>query len=234
MTSELLTTRTGQVAVVTLHRPDSRNALSRALLRELYATIAELDADEGVAAILLTGTDPAFCAGVDLTELLEIPGAGREVGPRSSPMFRAWTPVIGAINGAAYTGGFELALNCDWLLASERARFADTHAKFGFTPGWGLTVLLPQAIGARRARQLMLSGEVLDAQRALDWGLVNEVLPHNELMPRAIELAAQIAEQGRAATQTLTRLFHDQDEATSAELWQLEHDAWIDPDTATA
>src|SRR5690606_20981276 len=95
------------------------------------------------------------------------------------------TPVIGAVNGVAITGGFELALACDFLVASEQARFADTHARVGIMPGWGLTVLLPEAIGFRRAKEMSTTGNFLDAQTALAWGLVNHVVPHAELLPFA-------------------------------------------------
>ena len=100
--------------------------------------------------------------------------------------------MIGAVNGAAVTGGFELALGCDLLIASERARFADTHARVGVMPGWGLTVLLPQANGIRRARQMSFTGNYVDAETALAWGLVNEVVPHASLLARARELAADM------------------------------------------
>ena len=114
------------------------------------------------------------------------------------------TPVIGAVNGVAITGGFELALACDYLIASERARFADTHARVGIMPGWGLTVLLPEAVGVRRAKELSTTGNFLDAPTALAWGLVNHVVPHEELLPFCQKLAADIATiDGRAVRQML-------------------------------
>lgn len=227
----LLHERIGQTALLTLNRPRRRNAISRALLKQLLTEVAAIDQDPSVAAIILTGTDPAFCSGVDLGELLKVPGAGREVGPRSEPMFTCRTPVIGAINGAAYTGGFELALNCHVLIASERAHFADTHAQFGFTPGWGLTTLLTEAVGRARARRLALSGEAIDAQRAYDWGLVSEVTAHEHLLPRALELAERIAGQNRDAVRAINGLFHDQARLADHQAWRLEQQAWIDPDT---
>ena len=99
------------------------------------------------------------------------------------------TPVIGAINGVAITGGFEVALACDFLVASERARFADTHARVGIMPGWGLTVALPEAIGLRRAKEMSTTGNFVDAETALAWGLVNHVVPHDELLPFARKLS---------------------------------------------
>ena len=102
-------------------------------------------------------------------------------------------PLIGAVNGVAITGGFEVALACDFLVASEKAAFADTHARVGIMPGWGLTVLLPEAVGFRRAKELSATGNFLDAPTALAWGLVNHVVAHDECVPFAQELAADIA-----------------------------------------
>jgi enoyl-CoA hydratase len=188
------------VAVVTLNRPERRNALNNELTRALRSTMAELDADDAVSVIVLTGADPGFCAGVDLKELGAgdregrsrqfVPGSAAEPG---RPWRRTTKPVIGAVNGPAITGGFEVALQCDFLVASERAVFADTHARVGILPGWGLTVLLPQAVGARRAKELSLTGNFLSAADALAWGLVNHVVPHDDLLPFARRLAADIA-----------------------------------------
>ena len=180
------------VAVVTLHRPDARNALNSELRRAVPRAMRDLDADPDVRVVILTGADPAFCAGLDLKELGT---SGLSADPDATPLpFGSLSkPLIGAINGAAVTGGLELALGCDLLIASERARFADTHARVGVMPGWGLTVLLPQAIGIRRARQMSFTGNYVDAPTALAWGLVNEVVPHAELLPRARQLAADMA-----------------------------------------
>ncbi|HEX9066233.1 MAG TPA: enoyl-CoA hydratase-related protein, partial [Streptosporangiaceae bacterium] len=131
---EVLTEVTGEVAVVTLNRPERRNAISAGLLTALRAELAALDHRDDVAAIVLTGADPAFCAGLDLAELGQAGGplAGVASGPVVGDLV---TPLIGAINGPAVTGGLELALACDFLIASERARFADTHARIGVLPG---------------------------------------------------------------------------------------------------
>ena len=109
------------------------------------------------------------------------------------PFPRTTKPLIGAVNGVAITGGFELALNCDFLVASENAKFGDTHTRVGVMPGWGLTVLLPQAIGVRRAREMSFTGNFIDAREALGWGLVNHVVPHRELLPATYGLARDIA-----------------------------------------
>ena len=184
------------VAIVTLDRPEARNALNTELRSALYNTMSRLDADPEVSVVVLTGADPAFCAGLDLKELAgDSASLGAGLGDESDlrrPIPKMSKPVIGAINGVAITGGFELALACDFLVASEHARFADTHTRVGILPGWGLTVLLPQAIGIRRAKELSCTGNFLDARTALDWGLVNHVVPHDELMPTVLALAADV------------------------------------------
>jgi enoyl-CoA hydratase len=205
-----------RVALVTLNRPEARNALSGALMRSLAATMIDLDGRDDVDAIVLTGTDPAFSAGLDLKELGS-PGTtllgkqqaevGRATVQRPFPVMSK--PVIGAINGVAVTGGLEIALNCDFLVASERAKFGDTHSRVGVQPGWGLTVLLPQAIGVRRAREMSFTGNFVPAELALHWGLVNHVVPHEELVPFAVKLATDIAGNDRAGVRRLRQTYAD-------------------------
>jgi enoyl-CoA hydratase len=218
-----------EVATVTLNRPDARNALNRALRKALPTALLELDERDDVAAIVLTGADPAFCAGLDLKELaaggdaLRETGATGEADPsRRGPFPDMATPVIGAVNGVAITGGFELALACDFLIASDRARFADTHARVGIMPGWGLTVLLPEAVGFRRAKQLSTTGNFLDAATALDWGLVNEVVPHDELLPRCQQLGRDIASVDRRAVRQMLSTYDEGALRDGAGAWALE------------
>lgn len=214
------------VATITLNRPAARNALNVELAAAFPAAVANCDARDDVLVIILTGADPAFCAGFDLGEL----SAGRHgTEPGPPPPYRAalpphTTPLIGAINGAAVTGGFELALACDFLIASDRARFADTHARIGVIPGWGLTVMLPEAIGIRRAKQLSLSGAFLDAQTALEWGLVNEVVAHEHLLPRAHEIARQIAANPPHAVQAVQALYDEVADLVPPEGWRVENE----------
>jgi enoyl-CoA hydratase len=187
----------GSVRILTLNRPEARNALSRDLIRATHAALTEADDDESVRVVVLTGTDPAFCAGVDLKEA-QRDGSEYFVEFRSHSCIEATgkmrTPIIGAINGAVFTGGLEMALGCDFLIASERAVFADTHARVGILPGGGMTARLPQLVGLAMARRLSMTGEVVDAVRAERIGLVTEVVAHDRLLDRAIELASQIAE----------------------------------------
>jgi enoyl-CoA hydratase len=216
-----------RIAVVTLDRPERRNALNGELTAALRSTMASVDADDAVDVIVLTGADPAFCAGVDLKELGSgeratrqfVPGTAAEPG---RPWARTTKPVIGAINGAAITGGFELALQCDFLVASERAVFADTHARVGILPGWGLTVLLPQAVGVRRAKELSLTGNFLPAADALAWGLVNHVVPHESLLPAARKLAAEIASYDQRPVRRMLAEYEETTSTTVAEGLRIE------------
>jgi enoyl-CoA hydratase len=197
------------VALVTLNRPARRNALSSALLAALLTVLAEVDAQPEVRAIVLTGADPAFCAGLDLTELGQSGSQLAAAGSR--PVLPPLTTLlIGAINGAAVTGGLELALACDFLIASERATFADTHARLGIMPGWGMTYALPEAIGVRRARQLSATGNFIDANTALTWGLVNHVVPHGGLTEFTLGLAAAAAGNDAAAIQAIFATYREQ------------------------
>jgi enoyl-CoA hydratase len=229
----------GLVATVTLNRPERRNAISGSLLTKLRACMAELDASPDVRVIVLTGADPAFCAGLDLTELGQ---AGSPLGQATSgTVLPALTkPLIGAVNGAAITGGLELALACDFLVASELARFADTHARMGILPGWGLTVELPAAVGLRRARQMSATGNFVDAATALTWGLVNHVVPHAELMSFTGRLAADAASNDPAAVQAIFATYREVSQVTGAEAAAVEqraHERWhaggIDRDEVT-
>jgi enoyl-CoA hydratase len=203
-----------RVATVSLNRPEARNALDRALTHALWDAVGGLGADPGIDAVVLTGADPAFCAGVDLKELSgEAPSSAEPRPPGHGPerdangLFRFLPvidkPVIGAINGVAVTGGLEVALQCTFLVASERAAFADTHARVGVMPGGGITVLLAQSIGLRRAIELSLTGNFLTAEEALRLGLVNHVVPHEELLPFARRLAGDISGNDRVGVRRL-------------------------------
>lgn len=221
----LETVRDDGVAVVTLNRPAARNALSKELRQAVRATITELDADRTVAAIVLTGAGPAFCAGVDTRELGA--DASADIRPLTAPFVSSTTPLIGAINGPAYTGGLELALACHFLVASDRATFADTHTRLRLMPGWGLTVLLTDAVGARRAREMSLSSAPIDAATALQWGLVNHVVAHEDLMTFTVAAARRVAAHGRAAVRRISQLYDDQAAARNSAAWRLEADSWV-------
>lgn len=227
------------IATVTLNRPDARNALNSALREALSAAMRELDGREDVAVVVLTGSDPAFCAGMDLRELSSTPGildpappvpqpapataAGRPARGMLPPMAK---PVIGAVNGVAVTGGLELALACDFLIASERARFGDTHARVGLVPGGGLTVLLPQAVGLRRAREMSFTGNFVGAAQALEWGLVNHVVPHEDLLRTATALAADIAGNHAGAVARVRATYDEVEDGATGGGWAAERAAF--------
>ena len=235
-----------RIATITLNRPEARNALSSEVLRLLPQKLGEARADPDVDVIILTGTDPAFCAGLDLKELgssARLLGTGADGSPNADgvrgPFPHLEKPLIGAVNGVAVTGGFELALNCDFLIASERAKFGDTHARVGVMPGWGLTVMLPQAIGVRRAREMSFTGNFIDAAEALQIGLVNHVVPHDELMPFTRRMALDIIGNDQAGVRairaTYAQISADEagwaTEARNAAQWQREH---FSPDKVAA
>jgi enoyl-CoA hydratase len=183
---------TNGVATITLNRPEARNALSSALIRELVEAFDRANSDEEVRVVILTGAGEAFCAGVDLKEFGKLDGAPAPDPKRPDcwqAMARCERPIIGAINGPAVTGGFEIALACDVLIASSRARFADTHARVGVIPGAGLSQRLSRAIGIYRAKYLSLTGNFMPAQQAAEWGLVSHVVAPEDLMATANKIA---------------------------------------------
>ena len=217
-----------RVATLTLNRPEARNALSRELIHALWDAVAAAGDDPGVDAVILTGADPAFCAGVDLKEVsgqASPSAAPRDAGQGPerdiNGLFRFLPvidkPVIGAINGVTVTGGLEIALQCTFLVASDRARFADTHARLGVMPGGGITVLGAQSIGLRRAIELSLTGNFLTAEEALRLGLVNHVVSHEELLPFTRRLAADIVSNDQRSVRRLLQHYRQIARAATAD-----------------
>lgn len=197
----LLVERDGPVAIMTMNRAKQLNALSIALRKEMVKAIRALGAANDVRAVIITGAGRAFSAGVDLKEAGQggfTLGAGKFSDGGDLDLARAFGacpwPIIGAINGFAITGGFEVALMCDVLIASTEAKFADTHGRVGLMPVWGLSQKLPRLIGAARAKELSLTGNFLDAPTAERWGLVNRVVAPEELLPTAKKMALEMAQ----------------------------------------
>jgi len=226
----LLVEKQDGIAVVTLNRPEAMNALSKALRSELYKAMTALDADPEVSVVILTGAGTrAFTAGLDLKELgsdAGAMGAANAEGADENPVKAielCTKPVIGAINGVAITGGFEVALACDVLIASENARFADTHARVGIMPGWGLSQKLSRLIGLYRAKELSLTGNFLSAQKAEEWGLVNRVVPAEDLLTVAKALAADMATIPVETLTTYKRIIDDGFAESFGEGMKLEH-----------
>jgi len=214
----LLVEREEGVAILTLNRPEAMNALSLELRRAIAEAFGAIARDAEIGAVIVTGRGRAFCAGVDLKELGGESGRDERAGSpaamlsegamiaalRACPM-----PVVGAVNGFAITGGFELALACDFLIASSEARFADTHARVGIVPGWGLSQRLPRLIGIGRAKELSFTGNFLDAGQALAWGLVNRVVPPEALLPTARQLARDILSCDRDTLRRIKRIYDE-------------------------
>jgi len=184
------------IRTITINRPEAKNALNGVMRRDLCELLAGADGDQSVKAVVLTGTDPVFTAGVDFKDVSRSPDpytAHLAVNPgRALRAMR--TPVLCAVNGACVSGGLEIALSSTFIVASDRARFADTHARLDAVPTWGLTALLPRAVGLRKAREMSITGNFVEAHEALRIGLVNHVVAHDELLPFTRQLAGQIAD----------------------------------------
>ena len=230
----ILLEKSDAIATITLNRPEAMNALSHALRGKLFAACQDISQDQNIRAVIVTGAgERAFTAGLDLKKLGEQGlGAATDQNPARNPC-RALeslnVPVIGAINGVAITGGFELALACDVRIASTNARFADTHARVGIIPGWGLSQKLSRFIGLSRACELSFTGQFLDAQTACDWGLVNHVYAPDDLMPKARALAADMASIDPEFLKAYKQLIFDGYDRNFKEAMALEKqttDAW--------
>lgn len=187
--------KTDGIATITLNRPDALNALSTHLVAALCEVFEELALDDATEVAILTGAGRAFSAGVDLKELAgeaeaaPAPTSAGDADRLTRAVAAFDRPLIGAINGFAITGGFEIALMCDLLIASTNARFADTHARVGIAPGWGLSQKLPRLIGVGRAKELHFTGNYIDAEQAERWGLVNRVVDPEQLLDTCQRLA---------------------------------------------
>lgn len=185
-------------AVLTLNRPESLNALTPAMMSELCGALRVFDADDAYSAVVLTGAGRGFCAGLDLKLLSEPDGMAALGISGDNDLHDAFLsfskPVIMAVNGIAATGGFELALMGDILLGCEDTRFADTHARVGIAPGWGLSQKLARIIGPSRAKEAHFTGNFINAQQAAEWGLVSRLVPRDRLLVEAEKVARDICE----------------------------------------
>jgi enoyl-CoA hydratase len=213
MSEQIQLTVDGAVATITLERADKLNALTMAMLEALEAACARLDGDLAVRAVIVASSSPkAFCAGADIAEWGPLGALGmwqrwiRDGHRVFDRLARLRQPTIAAIGGIAYGGGLELAIACDLRIAAADARFAFPEVTIGAVPGWAGSQRLPRVIGAGRAKQMILTGEPVDAATAAAWGLVNEVVPADRLAARALELARRITENGPTAVQASKQL----------------------------
>ncbi|HEY1536350.1 MAG TPA: enoyl-CoA hydratase [Polyangiaceae bacterium] len=220
----VLSHREGDVCLLTLNRPERRNALNIRLAQDFVAALEA--AEREAAAIVVTGAGSAFCAGLDLRDLgverlTDFPNLPDRV--RACPV-----PVIAAVNGAAVTGGFEIALAADFLLASTDAVFADTHLRVGVFPG-PVLLDLPRRVGMAWARQMSLTGDFVDSLTALRIGLVNEVHAPDQLLTRAVALASAIAENDAGLVAAMRSAWTETEQVPlreGARLWQKNADSW--------
>jgi enoyl-CoA hydratase len=198
----LLLQANDSVTTLTINRPESLNALNSAVLGELESALNQLDSDPAVKVIVLTGAgEKAFVAGADVKEMAGLSSlaahafmrAGQRVMLMLEKMKR---PVIAAVNGFALGGGLELALACDFIYASEKAKFGSPEVGLGVIPGFGGTQNLARLIGPNKAKEMIFTGKIISAQKALSWGIVNEVFAPEELMEKTLETAREIAAKG--------------------------------------
>jgi len=229
----------GRIATVQINRPAARNALTAAMRRDFATLFRTLNDRDDIDVAVLTGTDPAFCSGVDLKDRLADGTVPPRVEPNPAAVLRKMTiPVIAAVNGACVTGGLEMALSSSFIFASDRARFGDTHAKVGILPGWGLSALLPAAAGLWRARELSFTGRIIDAHEAETYGLVNRVVPHETLLDEAHAAAVAITRADQGAVRALMALYESARGLPFGEALQKERaaaDSWrTDPQAAAA
>jgi methylglutaconyl-CoA hydratase len=225
MYSTLLLEYRDAIATITLNRPDKRNAISAAMIADLQSALDAIEKNHSIRVAILTGAGKAFCAGMDLEMLSAIakqsPTENQEDSRRIAKMLRRiWSfprPLIAAVNGAAYAGGCGIATLCDFTLATPEAKFGYTEVKIGFLPAI-VSVFLTRQIGEKRSRDLLLTGRIIGAQEAKDFGLVTQVVPADLLLARAKELAAELI---AASPGSLTRAKHL---LTSAAAPGIDHD----------
>jgi enoyl-CoA hydratase len=212
------------VRTITIVRPEARNAMTFAMRERIAELFTTANGDDAIDVVVITGTDASFSAGVDLKELRSQTGPPKRMNPTIA--VRACVkPTIAAVNGVCVTGGLELALACDMIVASEQARFADTHAKAGLMPGWGISAALPSAVGRRKAVELSLTGAFIDAHEALRIRLVNEVVAHDELLERTYELAQAIRVHDQAVVRRQVALHRRSNGLPFEEALALEREA---------
>ncbi len=205
MSDFLLHERQGPVVTLTMNQPESRNPLTgNSAVAEFLAAIDRIDADHGVRCVIVTANGPSFSAGGDIREMKrqaapEVSEIAirqdyrRGIQKLSLALFNLEVPVIAAVNGHAIGAGLDLACMCDIRIASEKAKFAESFVKLGIIPGDGGAWLLPRVVGLARAAELAFTGDMIDARQALEWNLVSRVVPHEDLLPTARELADRIA-----------------------------------------
>lgn len=210
----------GRVGLLTLHRPQALNALNLQVATDVIAALRAFDADEGVGAIVVTGSEKAFAAGADIKEMVDLDAMSAYLSDaygQWEELARIRKPVIAAVSGFALGGGCELAMMCDLIIASDTAKFGQPEIKLGIIPGMGGTQRLVRAIGKAKAMEMCLTGRMMDAQEAEQAGLVARIVPAAELHDKALELAATIASMSTPMTMMAKEAVNRAYEVTLAE-----------------
>ena len=201
----ILVEKEDDIAILYINRPKALNALNKETLLEIKMAISQIAEDQEVKVVIITGSgDKAFVAGADITYMQNMNAVeGREFGKLGQEVFSLIEsiekPVIAAVNGFALGGGCELAMSCDFRIASDKAKFGQPEVTLGITPGFGGTQRLPRLVGMGMAKQLLFSGEMIDAQEALRIGLVNRVVPGEQLLAAAKQIARSISKNAQLA-----------------------------------
>lgn len=225
----ILTETHGQVGLVTLNRPQAMNALNNALVNELMDALTTFDQDETVRAMVVTGNEKAFAAGADIKEMAEKTAAEMITADHVAAFQRIRSirkPVIAAVSGWALGGGCELAMSCDMIVASETARFGQPEITIGVIPGAGGTQRLTRAVGKAMAMEMVLNNRTLSAQEALQYGLVNRVVPPERFLEEALALAESVAGQAPLAVQTAKQMINQAFEASLGQALEEERQAF--------
>ncbi|MFC1977813.1 enoyl-CoA hydratase/isomerase family protein [Chloroflexota bacterium] len=209
---EIIFEKAKPLATITLNRPDKLNAYTWRMGREIVKALEESSKDRNIRVVIVTGAGRGFCAGVDLNDPPGGPSIpirrDNRMGPPVRKLKNFDKPVIAAMNGVAVGGGLSFAMACDIRIASDRARFSMAFVKRGFAPDVGSSWLLPRIVGMARACELALTGDIIDAAEAERIGLVNRVVPHDDLLPAVRELATRIAKNPPAAVQLAKRVMY--------------------------
>jgi len=207
--SSIIVERADRIAKIILNRPQVLNALNTAIRQELYTALDEMEKDSEIDVIILSGAGRAFCVGQDLKEFVqkeEMQSGEKFPWDIWSKVLNLDRPIIAAVHGHILTGGLELALACDIIIASEDSIFGDTHARVGMVPGGGNTQILPRLVGVKKAKEMLFTGNFISAQEALDIGLVNKVVPHDRLEAAAREMAENILSCDQTSVRKIKRM----------------------------
>jgi enoyl-CoA hydratase len=220
-----------RVAIVTINRPEARNAVNADVAAGMEAALDDFEADDAIAVVILTGAGSTFCAGADLKRVAK--GQGGELATKRGGFGGIVTrgfpkPLIAAVNGPALAGGFEIVLSCDLVVAADHAKFGIPEVKRGLFAAAGGLIRLPHRVPLAVATELAITGDPIDAQRALQLGLVNDVVPGDDVMSAALALAARISVNGPLAVRNTLKMVREASDLTEAEAWPRNYELAIE------